>query len=76
MGDLSKKNSTMLILLAVIVAVVVTFGLLNSPQTTKTVDSSGSPSSGEVSLTLEKPPKVKDEGSGELTLEVVDGGQK
>jgi len=76
MGDLSKKNSTILVLLAVLVAVVVTFGLLNSPQTTKTTSSSESPSSGEVSLTLKKQPIVQDEGSGELTLEVIGGGQK
>ena len=76
--EVSKKTGTILLLVAIFLAVIVTFGILNYFQTPKTVvdEVKESASSGEISLTIEKPPKVKDDSTGEVSLTILPSGDK
>ena len=77
--EVPKKTSVVLILVAIIVAILFTFGILNYIQTPKDVEVEGpseSASGGTITLTVEKPPKTKDEGTGSLSLIVLPPGQK
>lgn len=76
--EVSKKTGVMMLLLAIFLAIIFTFGILNYFQTPKTVEDKviESASSGEISLTLEKPPKVKDDSTGEVSLTILPSGDK
>ena len=78
MSDISKKTGTILLFLAIFLAIIFTFGILNYFQTPKTVEDKviESASSGEVSLTLEKPQKIKDDSTGEVSLTILPSGDK
>ncbi|MCH8329733.1 MAG: hypothetical protein IIB81_05090 [Nanoarchaeota archaeon] len=73
--EVPKKTGVILLLIAIVIAVAFTFGILNYIQTPKVVEGpSESASGGEVTLIFEKPPKIKDEGAGSVSLEVLPPG--
>ena len=77
--EVTKKTGVILLLVAIIVAILFTFSILNYIQTPKVVEVEGpseSASGGTVTLTVEKPPKTKDESVGSVSLEVLPPGQK
>ena len=76
MSDIPKKSGVILLFIAIFLAIIFTFGILNYFQTPKTVEVEvkESASSGEVTLTVEKPPKVKDDSTGEVSLTILPSG--
>ena len=71
----SKKTGVILLLVSIVVAVTFTFVILNYIQTPKVAEGpSESGSSGEVSLTIVKPLKVKEESEGSVNLEILSSG--
>lgn len=76
--EVSKKTSVILLLVAIILAILITFGILNYIQVPKVVEGvKESASSGGVTLTVKKPPIVKDESGGGVSLEILPpGGEK
>ena len=72
--EIPKKTGVMLLLVGIVVALAFTLFILNYIQTPKVVEAespSESASSGDITLTVNKPPKVKDEGAGSVSLEVL-----
>jgi|TARA_B100002003_G_scaffold145406_1_gene134682 hypothetical protein len=72
--EVSKKTGVILLFVGIIIAVAFTFVIISYIQTPKVVEVEGpseSASSGEITLTIEKPPKVKDEGAGSVSLTVL-----
>ncbi|MCH8003658.1 MAG: hypothetical protein IH934_03415 [Nanoarchaeota archaeon] len=72
--EVSKKTGVILLLVAIIVAILFTFFILNYIQTPRVIEVEGpseSDSGGEITLTVEKPLIVKDESSGSVSLEVL-----
>ncbi|MAH01897.1 hypothetical protein CMO87_01540 [Candidatus Woesearchaeota archaeon] len=70
--EVSKKTGAILLLSAILVAILITFSILNYTQTLKVVEGpSESDSSGAITLTFNKPLKVKDESAGSVSLEVL-----
>ena len=70
--EVPKKTGVILLLVGIVVAILFTFFILNNVQTPKVVEGpSESASSGDITLTVNKPPKVKDEGVGSVSLEVL-----
>ena len=69
MRDISKKTGVVLLLVAIIIAVFLTFGILNYLQTPKVIEitEKDSDSSGTVSLTVKKQSEVKDESLGSVS---------
>lgn len=76
--EVPKKTSIILLFIAIFLAIIFTFGILNYFQTPKTVEDEvkESASSGEVSLTIEKPPKFKDDSTGDVSLTILPSGDK
>ena len=72
----SKKTGVVLLLAVVILAVTMAVYLLNCVQAPKAaqVEKREPASSGEVSLTFLKPPVVRDEGKGSVSLTVLPSG--
>lgn len=61
MGEVSKKTGVILLLAAIAIAVIFVFFILNYIQTPVVVEGPmESDSSGEVTLSVTKPPEVKD----------------
>lgn len=72
--EVAKKTGVISLLLAIVVAFLFTFFILNYIQTPKVIEVEGpseSASSGAITLTVENPPKVKDEGTGSVSLEIL-----
>lgn len=73
MAEIEKKNSVILLIVAIVLAVIVTFGILNStpiqPDVVEDVDNSA-----KISLTIEEPDKYKDESTSKIQLEVLPAG--
>ncbi len=76
MGDIPKKTSVAILLIAIVVSVIFTLVILN--QTPKGVVKADVPkesvSGGEVSLKLIKPEQKVDESSGSVNLKVLPQG--
>ena len=72
------KTGVALLLVAIIIAVLLTFGILNFIQTPRVSEpgSKESASSGEISLTLVKQPKIKDDETGSISLNLLPPGEK
>ena len=72
MSDITKKTGVVLLLVGIIVAVFLTFGILNYIQTPRAGPVvKESASGGEISLTFEEPLKIEDESAGSLSLTVL-----
>ncbi len=74
--EVPKKTSVTLLLIAIILAITMTMYILNFVQSSKVtkVDAKDSSSSGEISFMLNKPPIVKDESQGSVSLNVLPPG--
>jgi hypothetical protein len=72
--EVSKKTGVILLFVGIIIAVAFTFVIISYIQTPKVVEVEGpseSDSSGAITLTFNKPLKVKDESAGSVSLEVL-----
>ena len=71
-----KKVTTIFLLVTIILAIVITMYILNYFQVPKAAqpESTGSSSSGEISLTVRKAPIIKDESQGSVSLTVLSQG--
>ena len=72
--EISKKTGVILLLGAIIIAILFTFSILNYIQDSRVVKVEGpseSASSGDITLMVERPPKVKDEGAGSVSLKIL-----
>lgn len=76
MANISKKTSVVLLLLAIVLAVGITFSAMNSffTPTDVEVGSMESSSGGEVTLEVKEPLKIEDESTGSISLEVLPSG--
>lgn len=73
--EVPKKTSVILILIAIILAITMTMYILNYFQTPKVIQAvKESASSGEISLTVLKPPVVRDESGGSVSLTLLSSG--
>lgn len=75
----SKKIGVVLLLVAIIISITSTLGILNYVQSPRVVEAGAKElaSSGEITLTIEKPLKTEDEGLGIASLNILPpGGQK
>jgi len=74
--EVQKKVTTISLLIAIILALAITMYILNYFQTPKAaqLESKGSSSSGEISLTVLEPPVVRDESAGSVSLTLLSSG--
>lgn len=73
-----NKNNVTLLVVAILLAVLITFGILNSIQNINDVKFQGpreDSSSGQITLVVQKPPKTIDESSGGVSLVVLPPGE-
>ena len=77
MSDIPKKTGVIFLLIAIFLAIIVV-GILNYTKTLKVdeVESKESTSSGEITLIVREPPKIKDESTGSVSLVVQQVGKK
>ena len=70
--DVSKKTGVIFLIIAIFLAIIVTLGILNYIRTPKVgeFESKESTSSGEITLIVQKPPIIKDESTGRVSLVV------
>tara|TARA_Y100000310_G_scaffold241784_1_gene245869 strand:+ start:31332 stop:31562 length:231 start_codon:yes stop_codon:yes gene_type:complete len=67
--EVTKKTGVILLLISIVVAITFTFVILSYTQAPKVVEGPREyASSGEITLTVERPPIVKDEGKGSVSL--------
>jgi|TARA_Y100000294_G_scaffold67794_1_gene64190 hypothetical protein len=70
--EVSKKTGVILLLLAIIIAVMFTLAILNYIQAPRVAEGAReSSTSGEITLTIKKPPIVTDESTGSVNLEIL-----
>ena len=74
--EVQKKTGVVLLLISIILAIIITMYVLNYTQTPKftNAESKESSSGGEITLTVKKPPVVRDQDKGGVSLTVLSSG--